>query len=242
MLYAIFSDIHSNLQAYEAIVEDFKKEKVDKYLCVGDIVGYGANPRECIQLTINLNCPAVCGNHDLAAVGKISTENFTQHAKEAIFWTQHNVTEIGQKYLAELPFTYNETNFTLVHGSLSFPEEFNYVLSARDAADSISLQKTQLCFIGHSHIPGIFFKDERDHVSFIKNQQLTIMPKVLYLINVGSIGQPRDGNWRACYIIYDDKKNLLCFKRIEYDVKTASKAIIDAGLPRHLADRLKKGK
>ncbi len=242
MLNAIFSDMHSNLQTYEAFLDDCKKEKIDKYYCVGDIVGYGANPKECIKLTQELNCPVVCGNHDWAAAGKMSCDYFNQYAKEAVFWTQRNIDEANKNYLSNLAFVYEEGDLTLVHGSLDSPEEFNYILDPENATYNLRLQKNRLCFIGHSHVPVVFFKAKDSYVNYATEPQIQIEPDIFYLINAGSVGQPRDGYWKACYCIYDDEKNLLRFKRLEYDVKTAGKAIIDAGLPSYLAHRLEKGK
>jgi len=242
MTYAIFSDIHSNLQAYETFIEDCKKEKIDKYYCVGDIVGYGANPRECIKLTKELDCPVVCGNHDWAVAGKLSCDYFNPRAKHAVLWTKAAIDEKDKNYLSRLPFVYEERDFALVHGSLDSPEEFNYISDLRSATYNISLQKSKICFIGHSHVPVIFFKPKDNYVNYITQLEIKIEPDILYLINVGSVGQPRDGDWRGCYCIYDDEKNSLRLKRYEYDVKSAAKAIIDAGLPPYLAHRLEKGR
>lgn len=241
MLKAIFSDIHSNLQAYEAFIKDSKSEGVDKYYCVGDIVGYGANPRECIKITQQLNCPVVCGNHDWAAADKMPCNQFNEYAKEAVFWTQRNIDEADKNYLSNLPFVYEEENLTLVHGSLDAPEEFNYILDLESAANNIKLQKTKLCFIGHSHVSGVFFKADAGGIDYTEETQIKLEPNIYYLINAGSIGQPRDRNWRACYCLYDDEKNLLRFKRLEYDVKAASKAILSASIPAFLAQRIEEG-
>ena len=242
MLNAVFSDMHSNLQAYEAFIEDCKKEKIDRYYCAGDIVGYGANPRECIELTKELSCSVVCGNHDWAAAGKMSCDYFNENAKEAVLWTQGAIDEVDKNYLSGLPFVYDKGDLTLVHGSLDSPEEFNYILDLRSATYNFQMQKTRLCFIGHSHVPVIFFKPKDSYVNYTAQLEVKIEPDIFYLINVGSIGQPRGGDWRSCYCIYDDDKNSLRLKRIEYDVKAASKAIIDADLPPYLAHRLERGR
>jgi len=242
MLSAIFSDIHSNLQAYQAFIKDCKKERIDKYYCVGDIVGYGANPKECIKITQELNCPVVCGNHDWAAADKMDTDYFNRYAKEAILWTQATIDDIAKNYLSRFPFVYEEEGLTLVHGSLDLPEEFNYILDFQSATNNLRLQKNKLCFIGHSHVPIVFLKNKNGYVNYTTDSNLKIEPDMFYLINVGSVGQPRDGNWRACYCIYDDEKKVLQYKRIEYNVKPAVKAIIDAGLPPYLGYRLERGR
>jgi len=241
MLYAIFSDIHSNLQAYESLINDLKKKKPDKCLCLGDIVGYGANPRECIGLTKKLNCPVICGNHDLASAGKISTINFNASAKKVINWTKSVLNAADKTYLDSLPLTYSDNDFTLVHGSLFIPDKFNYISGLADAEVSMDKQKTKLCFIGHSHVPGIFVKSADSKIKVPTSSTITIEKKMSYLINVGSVGQPRDHDWRACYCIYDNAKGILSFKRLEYDADSAIKAILDAKLPSDLASRLKRG-
>ena len=240
MLYAIFSDIHSNLQAYESLIRDFSKIKPDKCLCIGDIVGYGANPKECIDITKELNCPVICGNHDFASAGKIPITNFNPSAKKAVSWTKDTLNAADRSYLGSLPLTYCDNDFTLVHGSLSVPQEFNYVYNMADAEVSMNKQKTKLCFIGHTHVPGIFIKSADGKIEITIGSTVTIEKDMSYLINVGSVGQPRDCDWRACYCIYDNKKRTLSFKRLEYDVASASKAILDAKLPSNLASRLKK--
>jgi predicted phosphodiesterase len=241
MLYAIFSDIHSNLQAYESLISDLKTKKPDKSLCLGDIVGYGANPRECIGITKKLNCPVVCGNHDLASAGKIPTINFNSSAEKAIIWTKSVLDAADKSYLSSLPLTYSNNDLTLTHGSLFMPDEFNYVLGLADAEASMDRQKTKLCFIGHSHIPGVFAKYADNSVKTLIPSTITLEKNTSYLINVGSIGQPRDNNWRACYCAYDDTKGILSFKRLEYDVNSAAKAILNAKLPPNLASRLFRG-
>jgi len=242
MLYAIFSDIHSNLQAYESLTSDLKRRKPDKSLCLGDIVGYGANPKECISITKKLNCPIICGNHDLAAAGKTATINFNFSAEKAIIWTESVLNAADKSYLGSLPLTYGNNDLTLVHGSLFMPHEFNYVLGLADAEASMDKQKTKLCFIGHSHIPGVFAKYADNSIKTLIRSTITLEKNTSYLINVGSVGQPRDNDWRACYCVYDSTKGTLSFKRLEYDVDSAGKAILNTKLPPNLAFRLKEGR
>ncbi len=242
MLYAIFSDIHSNLQAYESLISDLKRRRPDKSLCLGDIVGYGANPGECIGMTKKLNCPVVCGNHDLASTGNTPIINFNSSAKKAIIWTESVLNTADKTYLGNLPLTYTDNSVTLVHGSLFMPHEFNYVSGFADAEASMDKQKTKLCFIGHSHIPGVFAKSADGSIKTLMPSTITLEKNTSYLINVGSVGQPRDNDWRACYCVYDDTKGVLSFKRLEYDVGSASRAILNAKLPPDLAFRLKERK
>lgn len=242
MRYAIFSDMHSNLEAYQAFLEDARKEGINGYLCVGDIVGYGANPRECIGLTRELGCPVVCGNHDWAAASKIIIEYFNYNAQKAILWTMEALDDVDKNYLANLNLVYQDEEFTLVHGSLDRPQEFGYVLDQEEAARSIHFQQTPLCFIGHSHTAEIFYENKGGYIDYTVKPKLKMEAGRKYLVNVGSVGQPRDGDWRSSYCIYDNEKKTLHIKRLEYDLKKAQEKILQADLPSRLAMRLAQGR
>lgn len=224
MRYGIFSDIHSNLEAFEAVLEALKKESVDKYFCVGDIVGYAANPKECIKIMQELNCPIVCGNHDWAAVDWVDHTYFNPYAKAAVEWTKSQLNDSERNYLKDLPLIYEDEEITMVHGTLEKPEEFDYIFDEFSALRTLDLSRTKVCFIGHTHFPAEYSKEAKR------------------LINVGSVGQPRDGNPKAAYCIYDPDKNTIEIKRIEYDIKTTMNKILAAGLPNILAFRLVEGR
>ncbi len=241
MRYAIISDIHANLEALEAVLADIKKEKVDKCVCAGDIVGYGANPHECIELTRE-HCPVcVAGNHDFATIEKTNIEFFNQYARQATLWTRQNITEDDRKYLESLPLVADvDDRFTLVHGTLYAPALFDYIQTTFDAYLSLQVLQKPLCFVGHSHVPISFFLD--DAVTYSTDPVIKLKEGVKAIINVGSVGQPRDDDPRAAYAIYDTEKNLVVIKRIEYDVEKAIKKIRDAGLPEILGERLRYGR
>ncbi|UCB56612.1 MAG: metallophosphoesterase family protein [Candidatus Omnitrophota bacterium] len=241
MRWAILSDIHGNLEALEAVKAALFKERIDKYLCLGDIVGYGANPRECIAEVRNLGAPTVAGNHDWAAVGLFDITYFNPTAGMAVLWTVQNISEHDKAYLKNLELTYQEDDLTLVHGSLNNPEKFEYILDIPSAKKTFELTQTKLCFIGHSHSPAIFIR-EGDNYSSTARLKLKLDPKQSYIVNAGSIGQPRDGNPRACFVIYDNETNELEIKRVAYDVGSAQAKIIKAGLPHILAERLATGR
>lgn len=242
MLYAIFADIHSNLEAYESFLKDAKEEGIQEYFCVGDIVGYGANPHECIELTKNLNCPSVCGNHDWACADKIDINYFNKYAKEAVIWTRDYLDDIDKNYLSNLKLTYQRSELTLVHSSLDYPQDFDYIFDTSKAAKTIELQPTPLCFVGHSHSAEIFFEGKGGYVQYTSIPEIRMQSGKKYLVNVGSIGQPRDGNWRSSYCIYDNEKDIIRLKRIEYDVRKARDKILKTGLPHYLADRILEGR
>lgn len=241
MRYAIFSDIHGNLEAFEAVLKAMAQERPDGYFCVGDIVGYGADPAECIKKVQELKPTIVAGNHDWAVVELTDVEYFNSFAKAAVLWTRENLSEEDLEYLKSLKLTYQDREITLVHGTLDYPEEFSYVLDGYAAAKTMALMRTQVCFIGHSHVAGIFY-DNKGIVNYAADSKMEIRPGNKYLVNVGSVGQPRDGDPRASYCVYDDTEGVVEIKRVPYDVAGAQRHIMKEGLPRVLASRLSEGR
>ncbi len=236
----IFSDIHGNLHALEAIMSALKEENLEQLFCCGDIVGYGANPNECIEMIRDLNCPVVVGNHDYAALGLANIEYFNEVAREAISWTSKVLTKDNRKYLKTLPFTHTEETFLFVHASPRAPEEWNYIINMGQAELNFHYFEQQICFIGHSHQP--FIVGMRNGVlSRLGPVSTEIVEDTRYLINVGSVGQPRDRDPRACYAICDMNEKVVHIKRVDYDVEGAQNAILDNNLPRELAERLAYG-
>lgn len=240
MRYGIFSDVHSNLEAFEAVLEVYKKENIDKYLCVGDIVGYGANPDECIQLVKGLNCVCVAGNHDVSTYDLDITKNFTDIARIAAEWTFDKISEFNKDYLRSLKYTYEEEDLILVHASLDRPEEFFYIENSSDARDNFTYQERQLCFVGHSHAPLIFRQSDED-IELLNSFKIKIDEFSKYLVNVGSVGQPRDRDNRAAYCVFDTEEKTVEIKRIGYNILPAAEKILKAGLPARLAERLFEG-
>lgn len=241
MKYAIFSDMHSNLEAYQSVLNAFRKEGELKYFCIGDIVGYGADPVACLELTKELDPIVVCGNHDWAAVELASIEYFNDHAKRAVLWTASALGKDDKDYLRSLQLTYADDDLAMVHGTLMRPEYFDYVFDFQTAYQMIKLMPAKIAFIGHSHVPGIFcLKDEK--IEYAAGSKIKIGQDKRYLVNVGSIGQPRDGDWRPSYCIWDKDAGTIEIKRIEYNIDKAQKKIIEAGLPGFLATRLSEGR
>jgi len=242
MRYGIFSDIHSNLEALEAVLAAYKSEKIDQYLCVGDVVGYAANPRECIAKVMALVVVTVAGNHDWASVNLFPTDYFNPTARSAVLWTERQLDDEERHFLASLKLVYKNKDLTLVHGTLDSPGDFNYLSDGFIAEESFGLLETKLCFVGHTHIAGIFIKDKSEAIEYRQEDTFKIEEHKQYIINVGSVGQPRDGNPAAAYCIYDTEKKEVQIKRIGYDYETAREKIISAGLPRFLGDRLIMGR
>ena len=241
MRYAIFSDVHSNLEAFESAIKAMEGNKVDAYICGGDIVGYGADPSRCIQLTKELTQNVICGNHDWASVGKFDISYFNTYAKEAVYWTAEVLNEDEKAYLKNLKTVYEERDFIIAHGSLDEPEKFHYILDLYSARQTFSIMRKRVCFIGHSHSPVIFSKSG-ENVTYTGSERVELDRDTSYIVNVGSVGQPRDGDPRACYAIYDTDSNTVEIKKVSYEIEKAQNKILDAGLPPILAERLSRGR
>jgi predicted phosphodiesterase len=240
MRFAIFSDIHANLEALEAVLADAQARKCTRFVCLGDVVGYNANPHECVKRIRELDCPIVKGNHDEQASLVESSNDFNELAERAIQWTRDNLTEEDKAWLRDLPLRKQVRDFTIVHATLDMPARWGYVFNNLDAAASFTYQHTSICFFGHTHVPMVFIRDEG--VRREQKEYLHIEPAMKYFINTGSVGQPRDGNWRAAYCIYHSENNLVEQLRVQYDLAATQKKIIKAGLPKLLAERLALGR
>lgn len=240
MRFAIFSDIHANLEALEAVLADARDNKCTDFVCLGDVVGYNANPHECVGRVREMDCPIVKGNHDEQASLVESSRDFNEMAEAAIQWTRDNLTEADKEWLRALKLQRQVRDFTIVHATLDTPEQWGYVFNNLDAAASFPYQHTTVCFFGHTHVPMAFVRDEG--VQRQRFEKVRVDPGKKYFINVGSVGQPRDGEWRAAYCIYHLESAVIELRRIKYDLATAQKKIIDAGLPRLLAERLAVGR
>lgn len=242
MRYGIFSDIHSNLEAFQAVISAYKKEGIDRYLCAGDVVGYAADPSLCIEQVKGLGGVTVAGNHDWACVDLFSLEYFNPLAVEALSWTRDNLREEGKSFLKRLETVYQDDCLTLVHGALDEPGNFNYLADGYIAQKSFALLKTDICFLGHTHSPGIFFKEGNGGLHYTQEEFCKIIPGNRYIVNLGSVGQPRDGNPEAAYCIYDSEKKQVVIKRTGYDINAAKGKINAAGLPGYLGERLFAGR
>ncbi len=255
---AVISDIHANYHALCAVMEDaFDRERCTEVVCVGDIVGYNAYPRECLDYIRSLNCPVVKGNHDEEVVSP-SYAKMNEMAREAMLWTQSQLSEEQLQWLSRLqyqrivrPAGGGQGSFTIVHSTLDQPKVWSYIVNANDAAGSFSRQFSQFCFNGHTHVPKVYMWNGRSAGEDYDAQHELIMKgyaEILpvagykYCINVGSVGQPRDDDPRSCYAVYDSDANMVIIKRVEYDVKSASEAVLAVGLPQPLADRLLVGR
>jgi predicted phosphodiesterase len=266
MKYAIISDIHANLEALTTVIDRCKQEGVEKYICLGDIVGYNANPRECLEIVRGLDViGTVKGNHD-EYVSSSDEEmlGFNQHAKQAVLWTKSHLNAEERDWLSKLPMkqTVRGTNITIVHATLDSPASWGYIFDVHHAMDNFSYQFTPLCFCGHSHVPIAFckksftgsnsllveevqeWKAERTEANADTpdpDPVISIQKGWKYLINIGSVGQPRNKDPRASFAIYDTEPNTVTRLRLAYDVVTAQNKIREVGLPDRLASRLERG-
>ena len=241
MRYAIFGDIHGNTEALEAVFLDMEKARADIRICLGDIVGYGAEPASCVRRIRSLGIEVVQGNHDSAAIGETPLEYFNPFAKKAIEWTAGTLDAGDAAWLKGLPLIREYDDFTIVHSSLSCPREWGYILDYAAARRCLDLLPSRACFIGHSHVP-IAFRGENGALTIHRSETTTLDPKARYIVNVGSVGQPRDGDARASYGVYDTARRQVEIRRVEYDIRSAQDKIIAAGLPEFLAVRLEAGR
>lgn len=239
---AIISDIHSNLEALQAVIKDIKKRRIKRIFCLGDLVGYGANPNECIEMCLAEVDYVVAGNHDWAAVGKTDIAVFNPVAAEAIQWTQKQLSKKNSVKLKRLKLTDSVDDLWLVHASPSKPDKWEYLFSMEGARNQFKFFKSQVCFIGHTHVPSVIFQDANGYTDFISDNPFPLIENRRYIINAGSIGQPRDLDPRASYAIYDGNRRAVEIVRLDYNIPMAQQKIIDAGLPEVLADRLLAGR
>jgi diadenosine tetraphosphatase ApaH/serine/threonine PP2A family protein phosphatase len=242
MRVGIFSDVHANLEALQAVLSAYQKAEIDRYICLGDIVGYGANPNECCQLVRDLTDLVVLGNHDAACSGRMSTEWFNSAARAAVEEHQHMLDAAHRKWLAQLPYRIEFGDMLLCHGSPYQSEQFPYIVDETDV--EAILHHLSVCqpliFVGHTH-QGTAFVCRQQPAQRIwqdTRQRIHISPDHTYFFNVGSVGQPRDGDWRPSYAILDTEARTFELQRTEYDVDTASEKIARLGFPLTLSERL----
>ncbi|MCI0342371.1 MAG: metallophosphatase family protein [Planctomycetales bacterium] len=241
MRYGILGDIHSNFEALDTVIRELRKERVDRWISVGDVVGYGADPARCVDVVRELKCTVVAGNHDYAVCDRLNVDFFNAYAREAVLWTRKVLSREQMQFLEDLELiSVLDGEVTVVHGSLNFPEMFDYIQTSYDAHLSLQALTTPVCFLGHSHVPVTFLQGQT--VSYTLDPVIRLRDGERALVNVGSVGQPRDEDPRAAYAVYDSKTRTVEVKRIEYDVEAAGRKILDAGLPEILAERIKYGR
>ena len=240
MKYAIIADIHANLEALNVVLEDIKAQECTHVACLGDVVGYGANPKECLDIIRRMNIPCVKGNHDEMCSVEADLEGFNPHAAEAVHWTRQQLDENDCQWLRDLKYIRLVTSFSIVHATLDVPQKWGYVFDKLAAAASFTYQNTPVCFFGHTHVPVAFVRDSVVRGGTYSKFKVEAGKK--YFVNVGSVGQSRDGVAKATYVIYDIAEQTIELRRLDYDIATAQAKIRAAGLPERLAERLAQGK
>jgi len=243
MRYAIIADIHANLAAFTAVLDDIKRRGgVEEMWCLGDVVGYGPDPQQCIELLRQHNHVCVAGNHDWAAIGKISTSDFNPEAAAACHWTAQQLSPGDIEYLGSLPLVTQKDDFTLAHGSPREPI-WEYLLSTSSAKENFAYFQSQFCLVGHSHVPLVFEYNEAEACSlseFPADTEVTLAKNRL-IINPGGVGQPRDGDPRASYAVYDSETRTVNHYRIPYDIEATQVRMMEYRLPMRLVTRLSYG-
>jgi predicted phosphodiesterase len=240
MKFAIIADIHANLEALEAVLADAKEQKVTHYACLGDVVGYNANPKECLDIIRGMGMPCVKGNHDEYCSTDSPLDGFNPAAAQAVEWTRRQLTAEDRQWLRDLKYMRLVTSFSIVHATLDAPQRWGYVFDKLAAAASLTYQNTAVCFFGHTHVPVAFVRD-----SVVRGgsySKFRVEPGKKYFVNVGSVGQSRDGVAKATYVIYDLDNQTIELRRLDYDIAKTQEKILAAGLPKRLAERLALGR
>ena len=241
MKYGILGDIHSNIQALNAVLEHLESLGAQRLLSVGDVVGYGANPAECIDLLIDRRAIVVSGNHDQAVTRRLDDSFFNPPARAAVAWTRTHLDSTHLDWLEALPMVKIVDNcVSVAHATFHRPEAFEYIQSYTDAARSLNVLGTKVGFLGHSHVPAAFVKG--DSLLYSAAAKLSLVEASRAIINVGSIGQPRDENPKAACGLYDSTTHLYELHRVSYAIDEAADAIAKAGLPEMLGERLGVGR
>lgn len=239
MRFAIISDIHSNLEALQAVIKRIEQEKVERIVCLGDVIGYGASPNECCEIVRNKVDFCLLGNHDAALTGAMDEGMYYQAARHVLHWTREHITDENYKWLYSLPYTKVEGDLGFFHAAPLMPSGFFYVVHQSEAQTHSSFfdRLKPINFIGHSHLTAIFMLGHK-RAKAVDEKQVGIKPDFRFIVNVGSVGQPRDKDPRACFAIWNSDTQTLQYIRVEYDIDTSAGKIISAGLDEKFAKRL----
>lgn len=246
MKLAVFSDIHANIEALQAVVDDFHEQRIDRYICLGDLIGYGPNPNECIDLVRSLpNVVVILGNHDAAATWAATPYGMSKSAQQVLFWSMETLTAKNLSFIKDLEPTRVMGEMIFSHANPYNPKAWRYVNSRKYAARTFAQTGKRLVFIGHTHKPLIITRKNFFKISFEEPEPssvYTVSSGSRQIFNCGSVGQPRDGWPLACYLTYDTRQQQLIYRRVAYDHQQTAAKIIAAGLPAYLAKRLATGR
>jgi predicted phosphodiesterase len=242
MRIGFLSDVHGNWEALSACLRDSETEGLSKLFFLGDAVGYGADPNLVVEKISEICEVSILGNHDAAAIGQLSPEYFNEYARASHYYTVDTLTKTNLSILKKSVLTAGWERFTMVHALPKDPESWGYVLTLREADENFEHFDSQVCLIGHSHRPFIVEKCGDKYSNLLPATSLVLEKECRYIINVGSVGQPRDGNPNACYLIFDNDTGKVTFKRLKYDIESAQRKMRESQIPKYLVDRLKAGR
>jgi len=244
MRYAILSDIHANLEAFHAVLARTAELGADQVLCLGDVVGYNADPNACVDIVRNEGIACVMGNHDAAACGIVEPDSFNPAARAAVLWTREVLAEENKEFLRGLPRLLQISDIVICHGSINDTDQ--YIFEDSDVRENFAVMETlsnspRVCFFGHTHMK-VAYSLNGGALFRVLSDRILLAGGTRYLINPGGVGQPRDGDPRAPLLIYDTTEGTVIFDRVEYDIAVCQRKILRAGLPAQLAERLTMGR
>ncbi len=242
MKIAFISDIHSNIEALESVLRRLDEIKPDRIICLGDVIGYGPNPNECMNIIRESVDLCLAGNHEYGVLGRTPLKYFNENARIGCEWTRGVLSDENFDYMKELPVSVSYNNMLLVHSTPINPEKWDYILTQDDASFQFRGFTESLCFVGHSHIPACFFKESDKEENFGETEEVHLKDGKRYIINFGSVGQPRDYDPRASFGVIDTEKRRVEIVKVAYDIEKVQKKIIESGLPPFLAERLAIGR
>ena len=242
MLYGIFSDIHSNLAAFEAVVASMRAAGVERRVCLGDLVGYGVDANECVALAKETADICLVGNHDSVAIRWESDAGFNPYAKQAIEWTQGHLSEDSLKYMKGLPYIFEENDICFVHASPMSPADWVYITDLEDALDAFDHFSERCCFVGHTHSPVIVAMRDGAIPKIIETDTYKLEDGERLLMNVGSVGQPRDRDPRACWCLFNTETMTVKLMRVDYNVAQTQGRMRAQGFANFLIERLGVGR
>lgn len=242
MKLGFFSDVHGNLEALEAVLADCAAEKLEKLFFLGDAVGYGPSPNECVRLVAEAAEVSLMGNHDYAALGLLELDLFNHYAKQTLDWTRRVLDERAQEILSGFQLDHRVADCYLVHASPHEPLNWDYVLTLEDAEHCFPFFREPACLIGHTHRPALVKKTGAQPCTLLADTGVKIEGGSRYLINIGSVGQPRDGNPKASYLVYDTERHQATLKRVAYDFQKVQQKMAEFQVPTFLIERIATGR
>jgi predicted phosphodiesterase len=242
MKLALISDIHGNLEALGEVLRDVESQRVDRIHCLGDVVGYGCDPVACLHLVAEHCDVKLMGNHEYAAIGVLPPDAMNIHARQSIHWTVTRLTDREISLISEFDLTAEQDDRLLVHASPYEPDGWHYVLAPHEAAEAFEHTESRLVFHGHTHLPVIYCLAPGGRIRTVAAHDFDPDEESRYLINVGSVGQPRDNDPRACYVVYDTSEDAVNYRRVEYDISATQAKMCRAEMPQMLIDRLQAGR